>query len=315
MQGGRTDGLGVRPAPGATPEAEGRANPSRARDLVRRAREGNIRDAEQRTLDALTVNQREALRAAFAEAQVVADRELLRMRELVASLHSDNGPHRPEVVDEGYRVKTLESLARKFQEREALRAVSVTEFLETANDRVRFSIALPERGYGRTVEDALGWLRRNGYEVLEVASFWGNGKGRHNGLNVTLRNEDGFRMELQFPTRKSREVGKETHYLYEIVRLQTNEVSGPDRIEAFFAILALNKFAEMARHLPDGLDLIHGLTEVDTSFRRWITPKRMPWLEYLDTLEERDTTLVRELETWALDVSDVPGLEGLDTGP
>lgn len=215
-------------------------------------------------------------------------------------------------MDEAYKVKSLESLARKFQERAAASGISASKFLKLANDRVRFSIALPEQHYGRAVQSALDRLRSQGYEILEVASFWGDGRGRHNGLNVTMKNPDGFRMELQFPTELSRDVGKGTHDLYEIIRSPAREITGADRVEAFLAILGITKVAGMPEHQPDDLDLVADVVHIDTSFPRWVERKALPmWQEYCDVLAAQNVTLDQALGTWDLTVADIPGIERL----
>ncbi|MFI7596465.1 toxin glutamine deamidase domain-containing protein [Actinoplanes sp. NPDC049681] len=261
--------------------------------------------AEDNVLTTLTTSQQATLGKAITAADLVATTELPRMQALAETLGA-------EVVDDEYRVKSLASLARKFAEREALYGTSIEEFLESSNDRVRFSVALPEDGYAEALRGALGHLRSNGYEILEVASFWGDGRGRHNGLNVTMRNPSGFRMELQFPTGKSREVGKLTHQLYEIVRLTSDDVTGLERVEAFLGILAINKMHDMPAHQPADVDMAD--STVDTSLTVWATSNsgRDAWIAYRTTLASEGMSLRQALEHWTLEPDDVPGIERLD---
>ena len=122
---------------------------------------------EERILATLTGDERKAIDKSALDSEKVAARISTDMHEVAASLGN------AEVVDEQYRVKSVASLARKFKEREATRAITLDSFLETANDRVRFSIACDEQGYGRTVQAALNQFAARGYTVEEVASFWG----------------------------------------------------------------------------------------------------------------------------------------------
>ncbi|ROP31148.1 papain fold toxin 1 (glutamine deamidase) of polymorphic toxin system [Couchioplanes caeruleus] len=266
------------------------------------------RAAEHKLLASLTPSQREALQHAVREAEAVAQTELTRMHTLADEVGG-------QVVDEQHRVKSLPSLARKFAKREATRATDIERFLRTSNDRVRFSIQIPELDYAQALRRLLTRLGSQGYQILEVASFWGEGRGRHNGLNVTMTNPDGFRMELQVPTGKSRRVGKLTHDLYEIVRLSSEDVTGIERVEAFLAILSINKLHGMAAHQPTSLDVVEEIFHVDTSLERWATRSagREPWIEYRRALASDDMTLHEALHHWNLDPRDIPGIERLDT--
>jgi hypothetical protein len=265
---------------------------------------------EERLLQTLSSTERATLDAALAEAEDVAERSWRDMREVAASVGYPDDEVQPVVKDAENRVKTLPSLARKFKEREATGGISLREFLGQVNDRVRFTIVVGEKGYGETVRDALRQLEERGYSVHEVASFWGDGRGRHNGLNVTLIGPDTFRIELQFPTPASRGVGKQTHKLYEDVRLES--MSARKRVEAFLAILRMNKRAGMASRQPQGLDRLPRFVPVDTSFVTWTRGKGVfPWAAYRESLVRENKHFSDVLREFDLAPSDIPGFERL----
>ncbi|WP_158510598.1 toxin glutamine deamidase domain-containing protein [Actinoplanes friuliensis] len=286
--------------------------PSRAIELVDRLRSEDLRAEEQQVLESLTRAQQQTLIKAVADARSTAELELIRMRDLASSLPTFEDEERPALVDDQYRVKSVESLARKYQDRATTKKLSFERFLDESNDRVRFSIVVPERGYVETIQEALHSLRRDGYQILDILSFWNDGKGRHNGLNVTMKNSSGFTMELQFPTARSRKLGKDTHHLYEVVRLPSR--SAKERVEAFFAILALSKYARMNLHQPPGVDQIEGLVTINTSFGRWTSQNTSLWLHFSEVLNQENRSLAQELNSWTLDVSDLTEMERLNAG-
>ncbi|WP_236718587.1 toxin glutamine deamidase domain-containing protein [Actinoplanes sp. TFC3] len=265
--------------------------------------------------DFLSDAEKTALRASVHEATAVAEIELERMQR-VAHAAMTAGKYRPQLVGEQHRVKSLTSLARKFAARSFAKGIAVEDYLAQATDRVRFSMTLPESAYASTLRQVLQTLRAEGYGVLEVQSFFGDGRGRHNGLNVTLVTPEGFRMELQFPTQRSWQAGKLTHDLYEIIRstdAHDHAITGIERTEAFLATLAINKNLRMSEHQPAGLPTLPGLTSTDTSLAAWATGGgRASWSLYLDALKSDGLTVEQALHDWNLTPDDIPGIERLD---
>jgi hypothetical protein len=264
--------------------------------------------AESQILGCLDPEHRAVLKASFIESSKVAEATLRELREVSATVRTRDGDDPPTVVDEEHRVKKLESLARKFNERHEATGISAEDFLRTANDRVRFSIKISENNYGDYAGKLIAELDSRGYQVEEAASFWSQ-SGRHNGLNLTLTNADGFRLELQFPTELSRAVGKHTHDLYEIVRLPASKATGSERVAAFLDILAINKRSSIAAHQPQDLAAIPGLVHVDTSFAKWANGKgTVAWSEYLRNLDIQGTSLAEELVQRGLTPTDILGV-------
>jgi hypothetical protein len=261
-------------------------------------------------LASLRRGDRELLGASIAESETLAGRVSADIHEIVDLLNIGGAEPRAEVVDENKRVKGIASLARKFLPVNEARGVGVERFLETTNDRVRFSIQLPEKRYGNIAATALGLLGQRGYEVSRVSSFWSE-HGRHNGVNVTLSTTPGINIEIQFPTLLSREVGYLTHDSYETVRM--SRASALDRIEAFLDILSVNKSHGLAERIPENLSAIPNLESVDTTFVRWVTHSAPEvWREYLTAIGGDGRILMDALAERGLTPDDIPGIYALD---
>ncbi|BCJ53284.1 hypothetical protein Asp14428_47590 [Actinoplanes sp. NBRC 14428] len=255
-------------------------------------------DHQQHHADSPTEEQLTALTTSVTEAQSVADAALPRIRDLAAAIGG-------EVVDEENRVRPAASLISAF----TATASSVDEFLEATTDRVRFSVVLPESDYAFRLVQALAHLEASGCQALEIASYWNNGRGHRNGLDVTVRTPAGFRMELQFPTELSRTVDSHTRELQELPNPTPIE-----RVEAFLATLTINKLHAMPAHQPEGIPTLEGIIPVDTSLARWTTTPTgaAAWTAYREALAADDMTLNEALAHWALQPEDVPGIENLN---
>jgi hypothetical protein len=230
----------------------------------------------------------------------------------VASLDDSevtDGNGRPQVVDEEHRVKALASLARKFLDANLLSSTSPEEFLGEVNDRVRFSVQTPEQGYGATLAAVLDGLRAQGYEINpehDIKNFWRPGN-RHNGVNVTARTPEGSTIEIQFPTPASRALGKQTHELYETVRL--GSLTPEARLDALLTIFRLNREADIANRLPDGLDTLPAA--INTSFAAWVAREPTTWAQYQLALAADGRTFAEVAAGYGLDLRDFPGGERL----
>jgi hypothetical protein len=186
--------------------------------------------------------------------------------------------------------------------------LTLNAFLGSLKDRVRFSVEVSERNYGGTVAAVLKSLGSSGYEVGKALSFWGTGRGRHNGLNVTLTTPAGHLVEVQFPTPRSRQVGKLTHQLYK--RVRNPRFTPEDRVEAFLLILRANRHSRMALHQPPDLHVLAQttrLTYLDTGLDTWISKNEPVWRRYLEALEASGRSLETELARHNLQYGDVFG--------
>ncbi|MFI7545947.1 toxin glutamine deamidase domain-containing protein [Actinoplanes sp. NPDC049599] len=267
--------------------------------------------AEKALLDSLTGDEREALVRSRDDSLQVARAVLRDLENVVSGREIPQGSRRPEIVDTKHLVKEVSSLARKYVDARIFGRTSVSRFLESVNDRVRFSVEMPVDQYGERVADILDGLTQRGYAVTvpdDIKNFWRPGN-RHLGLNVTVRNPDGFVLEIQFPTATSRALGKNTHELYEDLRLPGS--SPEKRVESLLGILRWNREFRINEQIPRDLS---GLpTSIDTSFLRWTEKNPIVWQQYLSGLPESQSfrDVVSNL---GLQLEDFPGGERLGLG-
>lgn len=267
------------------------------------------RAAEQQILEELRSDHRAALEGAVAEARIVADAVLQDLSGAVETIPAGPDDERPTLVDTEYRTKELSSLARKFAEQHEAVGIEPDLFLAQANDLVRFSVQTPEVGYSATLQAVLDGLSAQGYRLEDVKNFWRDGN-RYNGVNVTMRTPGGHLMEVQFPTEASRLLGKRTHKLYEVVRLETATPTA--RVEAFLDILRLNKETAVAERMPDDLG---GLPDAkDTSFEKWTRQAPHVWHAYHQSLAAEDRTFADIVDARGLTIDDFPRGERLGLG-
>ncbi|MBU2663547.1 hypothetical protein KOI35_08520 [Actinoplanes bogorensis] len=260
----------------------------------------------------LTPDQQARILASTSDARRIA---LSSSRDLHAVVRSlDHNPARAldhsqaRVVDEEHRVKSAESLSRKFLEASELEGVGLDEFVDRAKDRVRFSVETPEESYASTVTQVLAGLRELGYRTTSAADFWAD-HGRHNGLNVWLTTPEGFKVEIQFPTPLSRALGKETHESYEIVRL--GHAPAYRRVNAFLDILAINKRYDVYARRPAELPSIGALKKKVTTLASWFASEPGTLAQYKKDLRRRGISFESDLRQHGLDAQDVPGTEGM----
>ncbi|MGW1784026.1 ATP nucleotide 3'-pyrophosphokinase [Streptomyces sp. NPDC002143] len=119
-----------------------------------------------------------------------------------------------------YKLKGEDSLKRKLAS--VLRdspMLTTDEALRDIRDSVRYTIELTDEIYVNGAEEAMGWLRENGFEAVAVRNTWGNKRG-YKGINSNWRDvSTGHVFELQFHTPHSFGAKMATHHLYEEARL------------------------------------------------------------------------------------------------
>lgn len=261
-----------------------------------------IRRAEREAFESLPPDRRSVLIRSIADSGVAAVRVSADLHSAVLALHDEH----VRVVDEEYRVKSVESLGRKYLEESTFEDIGPEEYLSKVKDRVRFSVETPEIGYGATVTRVLDQLHRRGYRTTQTANFWAD-HGRHNGLNIWLTDPHGFKIEVQFPTPLSRAVGKETHRSYEIMRFGGSH--GYDRVNAFLEILAINKARDIYGHRPSDLHLVDKLRTKRTTLAAWLGSEEETLRQYRDALSARNKSFDDDLRRHGLTRHDVPGIE------
>ncbi|MEV1155734.1 toxin glutamine deamidase domain-containing protein [Micromonospora chokoriensis] len=203
-----------------------------------------------------------------------------------------------------FRVKGLESLARKYLDEARLAEIDVIEFASEVNDALRFCFEMPpgER-YTEAVELVLAGLVEADFSVPSSTckNFWRPGN-RFYGLNCTLRAPDGMLIELQLHTPASREAWLATHGEYEVVRRPSN--SPERRIDAFLRMLVANRVRGLPDALPAGLDL--HFRPKDATFAKWISQNPDAWREYRGWLSRHGTSLAQVVREFELGSRDFP---------
>jgi hypothetical protein len=273
-------------------------------DPAIRAAIAGARREEERLLTTLRPALRAALDASIVEAERTAEQVFGHLHEVVESYAGPHAANRPRIVGAEHRVKKPASLARAVRAKLAFDEADAVEVFAAIKDRVRFSVEVHEETYGSTVKSLLDGLRDRGYRTGGIVNFW-RGDGRHNGLNVTLVNDDGFLVELQFPTPLSWSVGKGTHGLYEVTRLSKAEPTA--RVRAFLHILRINKLNDMASHQPSELEPSTWAAPIDTTFAEWINAEPEVWSEYRMALDEDGVLFADVLDEFGLTRDDLLG--------
>ncbi|MDP9814910.1 toxin glutamine deamidase domain-containing protein [Spirilliplanes yamanashiensis] len=264
---------------------------------------------ERELLDALSPDERRELERAVTAARRVAD-EVLGDLDAIASQQRDStGAPVARLVDTEHRVKEPASLARKFVTEGTIDEQPMDAFLESVNDRVRFSVETSHASYGSVVTEVLADLRARGYAIDSVKNFWKVGN-RFSGVNVTARTPDGFTFEIQFPTEASRALGKRTHAAYETFRLDS--LPSEQRVAALLEIHRQTTEAGLHRTLPAGLDTLPSAK--DKTFARWTDSEPTVWQNYLAVLRRDGRTFADVVAELGMTPADFPGGERLGLG-
>ncbi|MEU7753560.1 toxin glutamine deamidase domain-containing protein [Micromonospora sp. NPDC049171] len=212
--------------------------------------------------------------------------------------------HPIRLRDRDFRVKGLESLARKYLDEGRVAQVDVSEFVLSVNDVLRFCFEIPSaEHYTQAVDVVLADLVGVGFSVptSTCKNFWREGN-RFYGLNCTLRLPDGMLVELQLHTPASREAWPATHEEYEVVRRPSNRAER--RFEALLRMLAANRERGLPDALPGGLDI--RFPAKDATFAKWISQNIDVWRKYDAWLTQRGTSLPQVVHDFGLGSRDFP---------
>lgn len=193
----------------------------------------------------------EALTGLRDRALGVADRVEDALAQVGRNVTETMGLSEPvQLRDRDFRVKGLDSLARKYLDEARGLDIGVEEFAETVNDVLRFLFEMPSgENYRHGVQLVLVGLVEAGFNVSQsdLKNFWRAGN-RFYGFNCTLRSPDGFLLELQMHTRESREAWMQTHGDYEILRQVSSRPE--EHVQAFLRMLATNRERRMSECVP-----------------------------------------------------------------
>ncbi|WP_157163350.1 toxin glutamine deamidase domain-containing protein [Nocardia aobensis] len=251
----------------------------------------------------LSADEVNEIATAVRDAQPTADRVLDDLQgiltEVTDSLGLRSDP--PEMRGEDHRVKSPESLGRKYFT-ERMPEESVTGFLDRVNDVVRFSVRLPEERYLESFEATIERLKEHGYEMVDIKNFWREGN-RYYGMNTTVRTPEGRLFELQFPTDASWRANKLTHEYYEVFRRLDEPIER--RVHALLNTLQINSNLGLGQNLPARQDGTP--SPVDTGFAKWLRKNPDEWQTYLIWLNENGRSLTWVVDQFGLDVRALTG--------
>ncbi|WP_406077315.1 toxin glutamine deamidase domain-containing protein [Micromonospora sp. NBC_00858] len=267
---------------------------------------------EQLTLDLarLTTSEWTALTDLRDRASAAADRVEDALSQVGQSVTKTMNLREPvQLRDREFRVKGLESLARKYLDEARGVNIGVEEFAETVNDVLRFLFEMPSgERYRDAVHLMLAGLVEAGFSVpnSDLKNFWRAGN-RFYGFNCTVRSPDGLLLELQLHTRGSREVWMQTHGDYEILRRVSS--SPEEHVCALLRMLAANREHRMPERVPPGLEE-HFPTK-DASFARWLSRNGDAWQKYRSWLDRQGSNFSEVVRQLGLKSGDFPVSEEL----
>jgi hypothetical protein len=265
----------------------------------------DARSVELGYFDSLTSDQQEIIVRSVQASEVIAERAQQDLSRAVGSLPDFAGDH-PRIVGAEHRTKAYASLARAYL-LEQDQQPDLEAFLEQQKDRVRFSVEVPLEAYEEAVIATLSALKDCEYEADRIVNFWSE-KGRHNGLNITLVDSAGLKIEVQFPTKLTSAIGKETHHYYETLRV--TDFPAQLRVDAFLRILAINKRFDIARYQPAEMRALDPPAPVDSGLLRWLTKESSVRVDYEAWLSEHGLSWSEMLERHHLSIEDTYGLNG-----
>ncbi|RLP96277.1 toxin glutamine deamidase domain-containing protein [Micromonospora sp. CV4] len=274
------------------------------------AAEADGPNAQSVELARLTATERAVLTDLRERALANADRIENALTQIGRNVAETMGLSEPvQLRDREFRVKGLESLARKYLDEARGLQVGVEEFAGTVNDVLRFLFEMPSgEQYPPAVQLVLTGLAEAGFSVPPSAlkNFWRVGN-RFYGFNCTLRSPDGFLLELQLHTRESREAWAQTHGDYEILRRVSARPE--EHVQAFLRMLATNREHRLSDHVPPGLESV--APAKDASFARWLSGSGNVWQAYRSWLDRQGASFSQVVQDLGLRSSDFPVTEDI----
>ena len=115
------------------------------------------------------------------------------------------------------RFKGKNRLKEKIYHKSLNEQLSILEVSSQINDTLRYTFIIDDDEYIKKIEECLSDLESRGYEVFRFQNDWCG--LLYKGINVKLKNGQGFKFEIQFHTKKSFEVKEgKTRELYNLLR-------------------------------------------------------------------------------------------------
>ncbi|MFC8846238.1 MULTISPECIES: hypothetical protein [unclassified Micromonospora] len=214
-----------------------------------------------------------------------------------------------DLRDVEFRVKSFESIERKFLDEAAVVGESVEGFAVAVNDVLRFSFSMPGgEFYKPALEAILARLTSLGFDAEDDSckNFWHPGN-RFYGFNCTMRSPSGQVFELQLHSNASREAWLRTHQAYGVLRRESEPSFR--RLPAFLEMLRVNRESGLPDSVPEGLSL--RFPAKDATFAKWISGRQAVWRDYLEWLCSRGESFRDVVAGFGLTADDFPVSEQL----
>jgi len=159
-----------------------------------------------------------------------------------------------------FKIKSMDSIEDKIA-RKLYQGYSVNAAQDSINDSLRYTLIV-NGNYEETVLKKLSLLQKDGFMVYDLNNAWG--KSTYQGLNVTLKNQDGLLVELQFHTPDSFNVKQVmNHDLYELSR---NTSTSPEIRSISDRIQYINQEIYVGRDTTFKFDNVNSLNEAIKNF-------------------------------------------------
>ncbi|MGH3739780.1 MAG: hypothetical protein ACRDT1_00400, partial [Micromonosporaceae bacterium] len=198
----------------------------------------------------------------------------------------------------------LASLVRHFLTEHAPLGVTLDEFLAQTYELVRYQVVCPTGfPYGDTVTSVLRGLESQGYQIDRRENYWRPGNIYLNFVAYAREPRTGQRLEIEFPTDWTSLEGNLPRDLRESPERGGEPQGVMDRM--LLHIQAMKAPAEVTE-LPD----LSGLPEPQGyTFANWARSHPVFMRAYATWLRDQGTTFQEQLESYGLDLSDLPGFD------
>lgn len=177
------------------------------------------RDAQGRVV----VTDEARLLAADVHGRAVAVEPAISKR--LAELAGDDDPETYDPAADGemygfeFRLKAEDKIAEKIMRNIEEKGLDYEGAADSIKDAVRYTVHFPEGDFGPSAQAIVDGLRADGLEVT-VKNTWPPEAGSaYKGVNVSVKQPDGLRYEVQFHTPNSQAVKDKMHTLYEEQRV------------------------------------------------------------------------------------------------
>ena len=189
----------------------------------------------------MTPDQRSAARerlrakgAASAEARRIVERGKTEEPKITKDIQDVVKEQGGKMYGLDFRLKEVDSLARKLLSKSKAKGVSVEEYGSQVGDAVRYTAIRdepPPGQYANMIKATIDSLESKGYTILELETHWKQGDA-YNGIHLVAATPSGQRFELQFHTEASVKAKFATHPLYEEMR---KDGTTPGAVPSWFA--------------------------------------------------------------------------------